>query len=178
MDCRHDDQPVGVWRNGIVAKVTRISMEDNGGYQYTPPPPPATEQAPQIRQQRSTAPHPQRASPVSTISQPPQPVHQNIHQHQQQQDVNLLGVFDHQPHSHSAPVSSHSSSADLLGNHSGGQAPNSGGESLLDFGHDHHHQNSTSSGGYGDDLLGMGGHHTGNHHVPHPSQQQNSQFPF
>ena len=164
MDCRHDDQPVGVWKNAIFAKVTRISMEEDEGYHYTPPQP---EQA-QVQQRRPPQPTPVPRAPPQRVSPNPNTAPLNP---QQSLDVNLLGVFDHQ--TQNAPVLAHSSSGDLLGEQTPPPVP-VGGESLLDFGHDHGHQQSSE--GYGNDLLGMGGHH---HEHTQPQQHtQSNPFPF
>jgi len=166
MDCIDVDQPVNVWRNGIVAKVTRISM-NNVKFNYTVKkpqqqqhrPPPASQPHHHHQQQ-----HPQQSRPpahtVPRVSSNPVPA-PVAHP-----EENLLGVFDHTPHPQSAPVSAHSSSADLLGDatgHSQAAAP-SGGNELLDFGND----NGAPKQTYGDDLLGMGGHSQAQHQHSFP----------
>ena len=171
MDVMDDDQPVGVWRNEIVVKVSRLSMRDVK-YRYTVKKP-----RQQVRQQQRGNVNGNVGSNVN-VNVNAGHHHSNVRQpvvHQQQSEANLLG-FDHpQPppprhvqngHSHSAPVSAHSSSTDLLGQ----QAPP---PSLLDFGNNEQHSNSNAA--YGDDLLGMGGHA----HQAHQQQQQaNNPFPF
>lgn len=165
MDFTDPHKCVGVWRNSIVAKVTRISMDDEPKNMDYGPPPAA---APAPRQQpveRAPAPVPQPRPAVNA-------------------EANLLGVFDSapasgQPRGHSAPQSAHSGggSGDLLGS---AHHSDSGG-SLLDFGNE---QQQQPAGGYGDDLLGMGGGQNahqqqqhGNNHVG-GSSHGSSPFPF
>jgi len=162
MDFTDPHKCVGVWRNSIIAKVTRVSME-NESKDYGPPPAAAAPRQQPVERAppRAPAPAPPPRPPVNA-------------------EANLLGVFDSAPPSHatpthSAPQSAHSSSGDLLGS----AHHNDSSGSLLDFGNEgqQQHQQQQQRGGYGDDLLGMGGHH--NHQQQqHSNHGGSSPFPF
>ncbi len=144
MDCVDDDQHVGVWRNTIFAKVTRINMDEedddefarpapnhgsNGVHHATPASAPAPREVPRATQKptRAPVPPPQPAPPASSG------------------DANLLGGFDAH---HVAPAASE---GDLLGV---APVPSSGG-GLLDMdGPATHHAPSSHSSAH-DDFLGM-----------------------
>jgi hypothetical protein len=108
MDCVDPDQHVGVWRNSIFAKVTRINMTDEGDDDdedfVRPTQRPAVQQ--QQNHQNQTAPQPQQM-PVSYSRENPVP---NATAAASGADSNLLGVFDG-PSTHS----SRSVDGDLLG---------------------------------------------------------------
>lgn len=108
MDCVHDSQAIPTWRNSIIAKVSRIAVEedDDDDDDDFPSAPPA------IPQQRQTAPPP----PRHTESSEP-----------------LLDVFDGGHSSGSAPSSHHSSTADLLNSAPPVPAAPTSGGSLLDM---------------------------------------------
>lgn len=106
MDCVDPDQHVGVWRNSIFAKVTRINMEDEEEeFMHRGLQPPVIQQQ---QAQRPAQPQ-QRVSPVSHTVSAPSPAIAAA-------DTNLLGVFDvSDPHTSSVGVSE----GDLLGASSG-----------------------------------------------------------
>lgn len=123
MDCVNDDQHVGVWRNSIVAKVTRINMEDDFPRQRQPP----------IKTTATSS----RTNAASNVQQHRPPV-----QHHQQQQQ-LPGQA---PQRHAVPPKPMPTAAsdNLLGldgpipsTTSAAPAPNG---SLLDV--DNHHHNS------------------------------------
>jgi len=86
MDCVDDNQHVGVWRNTIVAKVTRINMDDEGEAEFmnaTPSPMHANEHTPAPASVRQQAPVSSRPAPSQRASQPPA-----------QAEGDILGVFE------------------------------------------------------------------------------------
>uniref|UniRef100_A0A7S1Z6D0 DIX domain-containing protein n=1 Tax=Trieres chinensis TaxID=1514140 RepID=A0A7S1Z6D0_TRICV len=157
LDCVEDDQPVGVWRNSIIAKVTRISFSDdeddedfgrhrsmNGGHVEPAYQAPAT-QAP-VRPQASPAP-----------PAPPQPATEPT-----------LDIFDH-PTPNSAPPShpgsTHSSTGNLLDGLDDAHKPApkaapGSANSLLDFTDSHGGHSAASiasppTSGIHNDLMGL-----------------------
>lgn len=142
MDCVNDDQHVGVWRNTIVAKVTRINMEDDEDDDFS-------------RQNRHVhaAPSPvqrapiQQAAPKRNMAPPdpaPVPVPSSI-----PASGNLLGFDDHKHPT--APVSNGS----LIDVHTH-TAPSTGEGSLLDMnGPTSYNSNTVHGSSSHDDFLGM-----------------------
>lgn len=150
MDCTHDDQHVGVWRNTIFAKVTRISMEDDddedigGGaedfYHATPAPVPSTRTAaaPQQRQRTQQQPPARAAAPDPVVAE----------------SDNLLGVFDEQPAA--APAAPPSNEGNLLDVPTGPPPSHQSGEaSLLDMNGPAYSADSNVGVSNHDDFLGM-----------------------
>lgn len=92
MDCVDPDQHVGVWRNSIFAKVTRISMMDEGDdddEDFV-----RHRQRPAVQQQPiQSAPQPQQRSVSNPRSNPSPPPAANT-TGPSGADSNLLGVFD------------------------------------------------------------------------------------
>lgn len=103
MDCVDPEQHVGVWRNSIFAKVTRISMEDDEEEFMGHHQPSQVIQQQQHSQKPPVQPQ-QRVSPIShnSVSAPAPAA----------ADMNLLGVFDASD-SHTSSVGV--SEGDLLG---------------------------------------------------------------
>jgi hypothetical protein len=87
MDCSDDDQHVGVWRNTIFAKVTRINMDDAEAFYHATPTPAATRTTAAPTAPRTTQQIPSRAA-APAPRQAPAPVAES---------GNLLGGFDEQP---------------------------------------------------------------------------------
>ncbi len=148
MDCVDDDQHVSVWRNTIVAKVTRINMDDdeddddfaqhrNGSSHHAhsnTAPAPAPPRAP-----------PQHSSPRPSsrpAPSPPAPV---------QAAPNLLGFDDPEPAPSSAPLSNGSLLDD---NHLNAQ-PSSRDESLLNLNDTSSYNTNLQHQSSHDDFLGM-----------------------
>lgn len=169
MDCVDDNQHVGVWRNTIFAKVTRISMEDEeedydfraaaaaatpaNGYATT-----NTSGAP-VSKQRMARSH-SNANSVSSNSTPvavdpamQQSSNPSAPAPTPAATENLLGVFDEPPTS-----STHSSDANFLDVSSGvGSGGPVGAEgSLLDMtGPTYYNSGSSANNSNHDDFLGM-----------------------
>ena len=166
MDCVDEDQHVGVWRNTIFAKVTRINMMDDDDYDFQ-----RERSAPVAHAAHA---HAHDRAPVQRTAQHAAPVAPRAHVAQQQQQqptrpapppradsANLLGVFDapapartssHQSSAHSSegnlldepvPVQSHYGEASLLDMH--GPTPTT---------------YNTGSASNHDDFLGMTSVHT------------------
>ena len=166
MDCVGDSECVPVWQSSIIAKVTRISLEEEEYDEDF---------------DRTAATHSRANSNVSTSS--------SVHSASQQQKTttsstqsmhssdSLLGAFDDTPvvaPSTSAASSVHSSADNLLNDHH--PAPPASGGSLLDM--DHH----TTSGAntpteHHNDLLNMSApaHNNNSHQTQPPMQQQHQQ---
>lgn len=121
MDCVHDSQAIPTWRNSIIAKVSRVAVDDDDDDDDDFPS--SSHGAPPVQQHQAPAPAP----PRHTESSEP-----------------LLDVFDGQTSGSapaSMPSSHHSSAADLLGSAPPvPQAPTSGG-SLLDMDGPHYNSN-------------------------------------
>jgi hypothetical protein len=140
MDCVHDSQMIPTWQNSIIAKVSRVAVEeedDDDDDFGTPAPAPAPVPP---KQQTRTAPPPPR--------------------HMESSEP-LLDVFDSRPASGgSAPsslqVSAQNSTADLLNASAHAPAPvpspTSGGASLLDMDGPMYNHSSHSAH---NDFLGM-----------------------
>lgn len=172
MDCVHDSQAIPTWRNSIIAKVSRVAVEedDDDDDDFPSSHHHAAPQQQQQQQQHQTAP------PRHMESSEP-----------------LLDVFDGgggQTSSGSAHSSHHSSTADLLGNTSAPPpaAPTSGG-SLLDMDGPHYsHNTQQHSSSMHHDFMGMTNpvatstpsqqpHASGYGQQPQPSQQRQQQPP-
>ncbi len=126
MDCVDDDQHVGVWRNTIVAKVTRINMAEDDGEGFTARQQRATI-APTSNGRSTSQPSQVQQQPIRNTAPPPpapEPVHVPA-------SDNLLGLDDARPPAHPASSSAPTSNGSLLDvdNH----APASGEGSLLDM---------------------------------------------
>lgn len=121
MDCVHDSQAIPTWRNSIIAKVSRVAVEEDDDDDDDFP-----SAAPSVPQQRQNAPPP----PRHTESSEP-----------------LLDVFDGGHSSASAPSSHHSSTADLLNSAPPVPAAPTSGGSLLDMDGPHYsnHANQQQS---------------------------------
>jgi len=137
MDCVGDTQHVGVWRNTIFAKVTRINMDDDDDDFHVPAAAAPVPAPVQRRAQHAVAP-PQRAT-----QQPPQ----QRPSHARAPVDNLLGVFDEHPSS--AP----SSEGHLLDVPAA--APPGGEGSLLDMHGSTYNSGSSANNSNHDDFLGM-----------------------
>lgn len=155
MDCVNDDQHVGVWRNTIVAKVTRINMEEDdddfGAHrkQY---------QQPQQQQHRvPTAP----TSNQRSTSQSSRTQSQSMHRHNSAgaeppaaptpvvaASDNLLGLDDATRPAHTTPSSAPTSNGSLL------DVGNNGEGSLLDMNGPTSYSNNVQNTSH-DDFLGM-----------------------
>lgn len=145
MDCVKDNAPVPTWRNTIVAKVTRVGVEEDeeddddfvsgGGGQA--PGIPHSHSAPPPRTASAPAPPPQPASQ-------PQPARAQQHQPS-------LDIFDQPAASTSMPTSAPPSTGNLLDGHHPAPAPGSGG--LLDM--DAPFGNHGASNNVHSDFLGM-----------------------
>ena len=174
MDCPHDDQHVGVWRNTIFAKVTRINMEereDGAGaspvHVHAPAHAPArtataqtaTRQASARARAPAPAPTPARA-PATTPA--PAPVAES---------GNLLGVFDEQPqrqtHARPAP-SAYSSEGNLLGAPAPHQTQHREA-SLLDMNGPAYSSGGSNNNSNHDDFLGMTSAPVGQTQAPNPA---------
>jgi len=135
MDCIDDRQPVPTWRNAIVAKVTRISVEDDDDDDEdddddfgTPAPPPQQ--------------HPHHSAP-------PQPHHQPVPDlfgaspaASADSSVPATNLFDNHQPSHDLLGGMGGTGGDLLGMGSSPQAPTSYGG----FPAQQHHQQAPQSG--------------------------------
>jgi hypothetical protein len=108
MDCVDNDQRVGVWKNSIFAKVTRISMEEEDED--------SDDEFEAHRRQAAATNHTQHhhKSPARNAAPAPQPQQQQQHHHHHPanpptsvaSESNLLGVFDEPtPTPRSAPSS-------------------------------------------------------------------------
>ncbi|KAL9181412.1 hypothetical protein ACHAXT_010217 [Thalassiosira profunda] len=149
MDCVDDDEPVHVWQGAIVAKVTRISMEDE---EYD-------EDFDRVGASRAAS----TMSAASVHSATAKPATATSTTHSMHSSESLLGGFDDPP-APAAPAAStassvHSSSGDLLNVDHHPPAPASGG-SLLDM--DHLGSGANAPTGGHNDLLNMA--------APHPTQ--------
>eukprot|EP00551_Chaetoceros_affinis_P001377 CAMPEP_0203637086 /NCGR_PEP_ID=MMETSP0088-20131115/3479_1 /ASSEMBLY_ACC=CAM_ASM_001087 /TAXON_ID=426623 /ORGANISM="Chaetoceros affinis, Strain CCMP159" /LENGTH=245 /DNA_ID=CAMNT_0050491393 /DNA_START=122 /DNA_END=859 /DNA_ORIENTATION=- len=157
MDCVDDDQHVGVWRNTIVAKVTRINMDDdddddedfarhrNGSSHHvnvnTAPAPAPTRRAPS-----------QQSSPRQSTSRPappppPAPIPAS--------PPNLLGFDDPVPASTSAAAAPPSNGSLLDDNHLNGNSHGPTGESLLNLNDTSGYNTNLQHQSSHDDFLGM-----------------------
>jgi hypothetical protein len=142
MDCVGDSQHVGVWRNTIFAKVTRINMDDDDeDDEFHAPAAAAPVSAHAQRRAQQGAAPPQR-----TTQQPPQ-------QQQRPAQVrvpadNLLGVFDEHP------SSSSSSEGNLLDVPAAAQLQRGEG-SLLDMNGPTYNSGSSANNSSHDDFMGM-----------------------
>jgi hypothetical protein len=112
MDCVNDNEMVPTWQGTVVAKVTRVSIEEEDD---------DDDEAEFAAARASSAPQRQATSATSTPSAP----------HRVNSGEPLLDVFD-DGHSRSAPVSAHSSTGNLLDVHAPAAAPTPNG-SLLDM---------------------------------------------
>jgi hypothetical protein len=172
MDCVDDNQHVGVWRNTIFAKVTRISMEDDDDdddYNFraagatnhinaaTNGSVPGQNMARSHSNTSSVISNPAgaAASAHATMQQSSQPT-SSVPAPTPAPTENLLGVFDEPPTS-----SSHSSDANFLdvggGVGVGGDVGGGGAEgSLLDMtGPTYYNSGSSANNSNHDDFLGM-----------------------
>ena len=156
MDCVDDDQHVGVWRNTIVAKVTRINMEeddDDFGVRR--------KQHQQPQQQQHRVPTAQTSNQRST-SQTSRTKSQSAYRHNSAgaeppaaptpvvaASDNLLGLDDATRPTHTTPSSAPTSNGSLLdvGNHGEG--------SLLDMNGPTSYSNNVQDTTSHDDFLGM-----------------------
>lgn len=147
MDCVDPDQHVGVWKNSIFAKVTRISMTDEGDdddEDFV-----RHRQRPEVQQQQNqSVPQPQQRSVSNSHPNPGPPPPRAAEP--SGADSNLLGVFD--------GPSAHSSSAvdgDLLGSGVGASHHSSyaSDASLLDMNGPNTHTDVNTS--IHDDFLGL-----------------------
>lgn len=159
MDCVNDDQHVGVWRNAIFAKVTRINMEEEdedftrrqNGHTSTasaPVPVPVSEGSQRAPMQQHghvasqrTAPQPTSA-PVRVYAPAPVPVAVAA-------SDNLLGFDDKPP---TAPVSNGSLLDVPIQTHT---APSTGEGSLLDMNGPTSYSSNVQGSSSHDDFLGM-----------------------
>lgn len=143
MDCVQDTAPVPTWRGSIVAKLTRIGLEDDESeddsefFSHAPvqaaAPVPAPAPVPAARQTHTPPPQAQRMPPASTSS------------------GELLDVFDQAPAHVNPPVAA----AAGMNGHGHAPAPHSGGTAnLLDA---HHAPAPTANKGGGGTLLDMDG---------------------
>lgn len=153
MDCADDDQHVGVWRNTIFAKVTRISMDDDEDVADFQDAGPAHVTVPAAahttRQSSARTP---AARPPSTRAPAPAPVPAAA--------PDILGVFDEQPRAQPQPSSNghaSSSSANLLGvpSPNTGQTHGGGEGSLLDMNGPAYSAGGSSHSSNHNDFLGM-----------------------
>ena len=172
MDCVGDSQCVPVWQGSIIAKVTRISLDDydggGGGFDED------FDRSGHSRAESNVS----AASSVHSTAQPKTTTAstQSIHS-----SDSLLGAFDDPPApapAASAASSVHSSADNLLDvDHHHPPAPASGG-SLLDM---DHHLGSTSGSNTPasahNDLLNMSAPVHQHHHAPSQPQQQPMQQP-
>mmetsp|Transcript_16309 Transcript_16309/g.19926 ORF Transcript_16309/g.19926 Transcript_16309/m.19926 type:complete len:301 (+) Transcript_16309:78-980(+) len=156
LDCVDDSQHVGVWRNTIVAKVTRINMDDDSdddddfAHHQTQPAAnariqpvantrasrdPISRQVPAAKQTRIASNTNNNPHPPSRQPNPPAPA-----------AGNLLGLDNHHQHHQAAPLSNGS----LLDVDS--PAPTA---SLLDMNGPAYHNTSAPASSSHDDFLGM-----------------------
>lgn len=158
MDCIDDDQHVGVWKNSIFAKVTRIDMNEydndddaefishhntNG---YTPTTSSSVQQSAQPSRSNAT---PARSHPISTTQKDQQPV-------TSQNPEPLLGFDDPSPASLPSSVSTSENNLLDVGIESSGGNPTQGPEgSLLDMTAPSSNHSIGSSGHTASDFLGM-----------------------
>jgi len=136
MDCIDDDQRVGVWRNGIFAKVTRLSMHDEEDDAYCEEYNCSTDKVDSIsRSSTRSAPQP-ATTPTVTPSQERTIVPESD---------TLLGVFDNPTPSQQALPHSSTSSENLLDHPSLTQFSQNGEESLLDMNSPTYNKNDNAS---------------------------------
>lgn len=130
MDCVDDRQPVPTWQSTIVAKVTRIGIDEDDDF----------EDEEEFRRQNITAPAPQQPSPAVTQSAPPAT------------HAPSLDIFDgptaappasNGHHHHHAPPAPQRTAAPAT----------SGGDLLGDFGSSNGHHSAAGAGA--NDFLGM-----------------------
>ena len=137
MDCTDDEKPVPVWRGAIIAKVNRLSLDNEE---------PAKDIAAAGEGDFTVPLAPPRASPETEPA---------ASTHSMQSEDSLLGAFDDPDPvvpSLSGASSVHSSSGNLLDVDHPPSAPTSGG-SLLDL--DHHPVGASTSASDHHDLLNM-----------------------
>ena len=178
MDCTDDRQPVLTWKSQIVAKVTRIGIEedddDDDDEDFRRP-------SPQAQQQQQSAPPPQQRQP------PPQQPHNTPPPPAPPAKQPSFDLFDAAAPAPAAPAAG-GGTGDLLGgggHHPPAAAPNSG--SLLDMNFPQQQQQQSSSAHHAD-FLGMtsgpsppvsGNHNNSNSNnnpygqPPQPRQQMN-----
>jgi hypothetical protein len=173
MDCVDDRQPVPAWRGAIVAKITRIAVEDDDEDD--------DDDEDFHRPQAAPAPIPHHVAPVPRAPAPqpapPQQQSQPPAQQQHHAPIDLFGGPSPAPsgnlfeNHHTPPVSAQQHHEDLLGG----------------MGVVHHHSQSSADSS---DLLGMASHpggmasHTppvsgnayGYNHQQQPPQQQSGPF--
>lgn len=132
MDCVHDSQAIPTWRNSIIAKVSRVAVEEDDDDDDDFP---------------SAAPTP--VPPKQRQAAPPPPRHT-------ESSEPLLDVFDGGHSSGSAHSSHHSSTADLLNSAPPVPAAPTSGGSLLDMDgpHYNHHGNQHGNSVH-HDFMGM-----------------------
>lgn len=169
MDCVHDSQAIPTWRNSIVAKVSRVAVEEDDDDDDDFP---SAAPAPVQQQRQATS-----APPRHTESSEP-----------------LLDVFDGGHSSGSAHSSHHSSTADLLNTAPPVPAAPTSGGSLLDMDGPHYsnHGNQHNSSTVHRDFMGMmappvttpskppvgyGQQQQQQQPTPHQPQQQQQQAP-
>ena len=160
MDCVDDSQPVPVWQGSIIAKVTRISLDedeydedfDGAGHSRT-----------ESNVSSSSVHSSTQPKPVNGVTATTQSIHSSD---------SLLGAFDDPEPAPAASAASsvHSSAENLLDvdnhNHHIPSAPASGG-SLLDM--DHHTSGANTPTPNHNELLNMA---APSHHGAPPPQQQ------
>jgi len=158
MDCVEDSQPVPVWQNSIVAKVTRLGLDDDGFVESAP----AAAAASRGRTDSNVS--------ATSVHSSNHPVAPDIHT--QSTHDSLLGSFDDPPvPAPAVTTSARSSSGNLLDVDNHLPSAPASGNSLLDM----------DVGGYGrsgantpttahDELLNMS--------VPMPSSQPQQQQPL
>ena len=121
MDCVDDNQPVQVWQNSIVAKVTRLGLDEEGYVERLAPAAPVS----RVRTDSNVS-----AASVHSSNQPVAP--DNIIHTQSTHDDSLLGSFDDPP-APAAARSAPSSSGNLLDVDNHPPAAPASGNSLLDM---------------------------------------------
>jgi len=148
MDCTRDNQMVPTWRGTIVAKVTRVGMEDDDdddtdfirGGQAAPAPP---------QQNRAVAPPSHHVTPAPSVRPPPRaPATEN-----------LLDVFDGpSPTSHEVsapPAAAAGGTGNLLdAHHTPAPVAVAAGSTLLDM-DNHHYKKPEVNNQMHSDFLGM-----------------------
>lgn len=201
MDCVDDHRPVPIWRNSIVAKITRLTAEDDDDdddyddEEYED----YDEEEPQYANgshhqpsaSASTSANTTRRRNVSASQPPSVRQHQSQHQHQNQHHTpaststsdNLLNVFDHHPTATTAnttttttTTTTNTSAATNLFDMDHSSTNHSSTGSLLDMETPHSAPPSTHPSVH-NDLLGMAtGHHPPQQQHQHQHQHQQN-FP-
>mmetsp|Transcript_5698 Transcript_5698/g.12932 ORF Transcript_5698/g.12932 Transcript_5698/m.12932 type:complete len:321 (-) Transcript_5698:136-1098(-) len=165
MDCVDDSQPVPVWQNSIIAKVTRISLDDDDEFDED------FASAGVSRAESNVS----AVSAASMHSAQPKPITESASTHSMHSSDSLLGAFDDPP-APAAPAASaassvHSSTANLLDVDNHPPAPASGG-SLLDMDHlgSAHRSGANTPTSVHNDLLNMSAPMPSQPRPTHPAQ--------